>query len=610
MCGLIGVYGPNASKYSHHIRDAIQAIKHRGPDGEGVYQSDDGFCILGHVRLAILDLSEAAAQPMKKAGSVLAYNGEVYNHQSLRQSSTQNHWHFTSTSDTETILAGLSVEGIHFLEKMRGMFAGAWYQESTKQLTLFRDPLGIKPLYVAKLADSTIVFASEIRAILALDKTFSCTIQTKTLQCYLAYENYPQSNTLMQGIECLLPGEVRCIQGSTETQHYFHQSKPLNPLHLSPQELVIQTRDVIEQSVKNHLLSDVGIGVYLSGGLDSSLVACMAARHVSNLSSYTGYFVDSDPYYDERSYSRLVSEQIGSPLNEVEISSSDFTTHFDTIIYDQGQPRMGMGVFSQYMVARVASKERKVLLAGHGGDELFAGYPLFKAAWLMENGWMKKKCWPVLSKMNKKELPWILYSFMMRTLQKKTAFAPSIFSNTALNAKGNELLDSFMTRSNKPLEAIQAYYQSIYLPGLLLIEDTLSMAHSLETRLPLWDLDLISWANRIKMSDKMPSGQMKGLLRQVAKGIIPDALLTAPKRGFPTPLRKWFKNSLSAFTKERLLSESPFLDAIVPHKHREQLLHSHLKHPLPFAMDERRSHRIWMLLCLESWSRQYRVTTA
>ncbi|MDR3476696.1 MAG: asparagine synthase (glutamine-hydrolyzing) [Gammaproteobacteria bacterium] len=610
MCGLVGVYGPNAFKYKHRIHSANQVIKHRGPDGDGVYQSDDELCVMGHVRLAILDLSEAAAQPMKKAGSVLSYNGEIYNHSSLRQSLEQNNWHFTSTSDTETLLAGLSIEGVGFLEKARGMFAGAWYQEATKTLTLFRDPLGIKPLYIAKLADSTIVFASEIKAILAIDDTFSCSVQTETLQCYLTYENYPQSNTMIQGIECLLPGEVRCYQQSTHTQHYFNQPEPLSPLNLSYQELVTQTRDVIERSVKNHLLSDVGIGVYLSGGVDSSLVACMAARHTSDLASYTGYFVDSDSYYDERKYSRLVAEQIGSPLNEIEITANDFISHFDAIIYHQGQPRMGMGVFSQYMVARMASQERKVFLAGHGGDELFAGYPLFKAAWLMEKGWITKKCWSILSKMKKNELPWFVYLFMARAIQKKTAFAPSIFTSTALSKEGNGLFDSFMSRSNKPLEAIQNYYQTIYLPGLLLIEDTLSMAHSLETRLPLWDLDLIRWANRINMQDKMPSGQLKGLLRHVAKGVIPDALLSAPKRGFPTPLRKWFRKSLFTFAKERILSESPFLDVIMPHKEREKLLYSHRKQPLPFAFDERRAHRLWMLLCLESWSRQYRMTIA
>jgi asparagine synthase (glutamine-hydrolysing) len=609
MCGLVGVYGPNAFKYSHSVHNASQVIKHRGPDGEGIYYSDDGLCIIAHVRLAILDLTEAAAQPMKKAGSVLAYNGEIYNHRALRQVLGQSvPWQFTSSSDTETLLAGLSVEGVSFLEKTRGMFAGAWYQESTKELILFRDPLGIKPLYVTKLADSTIVFASEIRAILAIDKTFSCIIHNKTLQCYLAYENYPQSNTLIQGIESLLPGEIRCCYQSTQTKHYLTTPNQLNPLHLSYQELVTKTREFIEQSVKKHLISDVGIGVYLSGGIDSSLVACLAAQHTTDLTSYTGYFVDSDSYYDERSYSRMVAERINSTLNEVEIRSSDFINYFDDIIYHQGQPRMGMGIFSQFMVARAASRERKVLLAGHGGDELFSGYPLFKAAWLMENGWIKRKCWSVLRKMNKKEWPWIIYLFITRAIHKKTAFAPLIFKGIKLGIYDKELFDSFITSSNKPLEALQQYYQTVYLPGLLMIEDTLSMAHSLETRLPLWDFDLISWANRISISDKMPLGQLKGLLRQVARGIIPDALLSAPKRGFPTPLRKWFRTSLLTFIKERILSDSPFLNSIMLKKNREKLLISHFKYPLPFALDERRSHRLWMLLCLESWSRQYRIT--
>lgn len=593
MCGLVGAYGPNAFKYSHHIRIATQTIKHRGPDGEGIYQSDDGYCVLGHVRLAILDLSEDASQPMLKADNALVYNGEIYNHNSLRPELKQKKWHFTSSSDTETILAGLSHDGVQFLENLSGMYAGAWYQEKSKQLVLFRDPLGIKPLYLTQLTDSTIIFSSEIKAILAMNSSFSCSVQMDTLQCYLMYENYPQSNTLLQGIESLIPGEVRHYQHPQDKHISSIPLKKNNAVDLPYSELISQTRDIIEQSVKSHLLSDVDIGVYLSGGLDSSIVACMAARHASNLTSFTGYFVDTDPYYDERNYSRLVARQLGIQLNEVEISPNDFITNFDTIIDSLGQPRMGMGAFSQYMVAKMASKERKVFLAGHGGDELFAGYNIFKGTWLMEHGWVKRPCWPVLRNMTKKEWPWIAYSFLIRVLQNKTAFAPSIFTKTHLNTEHNELLNH--------------YYQNIYLPGLLLIEDALSMAHSLETRLPLWNPNLISWANSINMNDKMPFGQLKGLLKQVAKGVIPDELLSAPKRGFPTPLRKWFRKDLALYIKERLLSESGFLDAILTRKKREQLVHSHLNHPLPFALDERRSHRLWMLLCLESWSRQYKV---
>lgn len=606
MCGFVGAYGPNAFKYTALIHHANRSIKHRGPDGDNVYQSQDGFCVLAHVRLSILDLTDAAAQPMQKAHDVLTYNGEIYNHLFLRKPLEQK-WQFTSTSDTETILAGLSLEGVDFLEKMSGMFAGAYYHEETKQLVVFRDPLGIKPLYFANLADSTLIFASEIKALLNIDKTLSGKINVKSMQCYLAYENYPQSNTLFENIHSFLPGEVHCYQPTLIPRKFINKLKTTVKVNLSSQDLITKTRYIIEQSVKNHLLSDVPIGVYLSGGLDSSIVACMAARHAKDLSSFTGYFTDTDSYYDERKYSRIVAQHIGTQLNEVEITPNDFTTHFDKIIYALGQPRMGMGGFSQYMVAKMAGQNRKVFLAGHGGDELFAGYPIFKAAWLMQNKWVSKSCWPVLRNASKKELPWIAYMFFM-AMQKKAALAPLIFKQTNLGHQDNHLLDTFISRSNEPLEDIQRYYQDTYLPGLLLIEDSLSMAHSLETRLPLWNPELIEWANSIHMKDKMPSGQLKGLLRQVAKGVIPDELLTAPKRGFPTPLRKWFRNPLESFIKERLLSESIVLDTILTQKQREQLLNSHLKYPLPFALDERRSHRIWMLLCIESWSRQYQVS--
>lgn len=584
----------------------MNVIAHRGPDGQGVYTSRNGRCVLGHVRLAIIDLSTAASQPMIKLNSALVYNGEIYNHHMLRQELAKDGWSFGSSSDTETLLTGLRNQSHKFLDAAKGMFAGAWYDENSGELMLFRDPLGIKPCYIVSLPDSTIIFCSEIAGLLSVTDKIRREVDLRTLYCYLRFENYPQKVSLFRDIESLLPGEVRQYRdGSKKYQASF--ILPVSDTQEIPshgKELVSQTRAILEKSVKSHLLSDVPVGVYLSGGLDSSIVSCLAARHSSGLTAFTGYFEDTDPYYDERPYSRDVADFLGVQLNEVRIRPDDFKLHFDALVTHLGQPRMGMGSFSQYMVAMLAGKQRKVFLAGHGGDELFAGYPIFKAAWLTQHHWVTPECWKVWLGLAAKELPWVLYMLLERMTKGHTPLAPSIMpvKETQLAEKFES---NFLDTSTEPLIHLQEYYQSLYLPGLLLVEDSVSMAHSLETRVPLWSADVISWANRIDLEEKMPNGRLKGLLRSVATGVIPDSVLSAPKRGFPTPLRKWFRKELREFVCDRLLRQSCVLDLAMNRDQRELLIKDHAARPLPFALDERRAHKIWMLLCLESWSMQF-----
>jgi asparagine synthase (glutamine-hydrolysing) len=608
MCGVVGVFGPSASQMTDGVKAALKAIEYRGPDGKGIYESPDGKCVLGHVRLSILDLSEAASQPMCKDESALSYNGEIYNHHSLRPDLKKMGWEFCSASDTETLLAGLRFNGEEFLDKVSGMYAGAWYDEQKMRLILFRDPLGIKPLYLTVLPDSTVIFASEIIALLTVSTEVTRKINTQVLHCYLRYENYPQKETLLKTVESLSPGEVRLYSSdySKPECKFLLKNSSDEPLVLSEPELIDQTQQIIENAVKSHLLSDVPIGVYLSGGLDSSLVACMAARHVNGLVAFTGYFEDTDSYYDERPLSRDVARQLNINLDEICIGPEDFINHFDEMIAHLGQPRMGMGAFSQYMVARQAGKQRKVLLSGHGGDELFAGYPIFKAAWLAQNNWISPACWKVLINLSRKEMPWVAYMLLERIRKGITPFAPTLNSGNG-HLTGKAMEACFYDVSKRPLNCLQNYYQTVYLPSLLLVEDSISMAHSLETRVPLWSPELIGWSNRIELEKKIPGGQLKGLLREVARGIIPDSLIDAPKRGFPTPLRKWFRGELLEFIRSRLLSSSSVLDLVMSRKEREKLIQSHKRFKLPFAMDERRSHRIWMLMCLESWARQNQV---
>lgn len=610
MCGLIGAYGPSAHTLKSAMADALARIQHRGPDAQGVYLSEDGACLLGHVRLSIVDLSEGANQPFHTERSVLVYNGEIYNHAELRSNSIPYNTH----SDTETLIRFLETQSVPELSPLTGMFAGAFYEKQTRQLLLFRDALGIKPLYTHRLADGTLVFASEIKALFALLQR-SAVINLSVLESYLLFENYPQGASLFADIQLLKPGT--CLRVNRDAQGQVRVQTEMLSLPLSEAvppldttRLIPELRHRLKQSVQSHLMSDVPLGVYLSGGIDSALVASLAARETQDLMAFTGYFSGNaiqDPYYDERPLSRLVAKRANIPLHEVPITPQDFMAHFDLVIYALDEPRMGMGAFSQYMVAKEAGKHRKVILAGHGGDELFAGYPLFKAFWLLEAG-LSLKSLNVLRSMKGKEWPWLANLIMGYGRTGALDFAPRLYPMDSPRLPKQAHPDFYTKASSKEgLKALHAYYQATYLPGLLAVEDKISMAHSLETRVPLWTQPLIAWASAIPVQTKLRGGQLKALLKDAASFWLPPELLNAPKRGFPTPLRLWFRDSLMAFAWERLCEQDIPLHTLVSRAEMRKLLESHQRQPLPFALDERRAHRIWMLLCLESWMRQYRV---
>lgn len=611
MCGFLGIFGPSAPALRQNLSAGLRTLLHRGPDAQGEYHSPNQSCFLSHVRLAIVDTSSQANQPLRKEHAVLVYNGETYNHQLLRQHNDS----YTSHSDTETLLVGLIRQGAAFLNRAEGMFAGAFYDEQADTLLLFRDDLGIKPLYYTILPDSTVVFASEIKGLLALLPHAERRCNMAALGLYMTYENYPQGTTLLEGIHLLPPGETLLLSRkangavAVEPGRLHREAAPLLPPGLSRQELIEVTRSHLEQAVTAHLMSDVPLGVYLSGGIDSSLVATLASRHVKGLAGFTGYFETKDAYYDERPLARDVAQAANIDLMEVPITPAHFVETLDPLIYTLDEPRMGMGAFSQYVVAHQAAQHRKVILAGHGGDELFGGYPLFKAFWLLQMGLLSPQALSSLKMVKPKEWPWILDLAKESFTTGQVRFAPELYPAPLQHIPTGDLRKSFVQpKTPGLLEQLNRYYVETYLPGLLMVEDKISMAHSLETRVPLWSQALIGWVSQIPLQEKIPGGQLKGLLREIVQPFLPGSLLSAPKRGFPTPLRLWFRNELKAFVYERLVASETPVHHIVSRKTIASLLKSHQQMPLPFPLDERRAHRIWILLCLESWFRQYQVT--
>lgn len=620
MCGVVGAFGPRLRDLALSLDAAIDVLRHRGPDDQGHYHCPRGCCQLGHTRLSILDLSDAAHQPMVSEGGVIAYNGEIYNHLVLRRIRLAEHT-FRSTSDTETLLTGLDRYGMPFLRHAQGMYAGAYYAPHDRRLFLFRDPLGIKPLYTARLPDSTVVFASEIKALTTLARQLHLGVDARSLATYLCYENVPPGHTLFDNVQLLQPGELVelslgsggrvAIHRSAIAQSNDHRADEKVTSVRSTASWVSHLRQQLHDAVTQHLLSDRPLAVYMSGGIDSTLVAALARRQGRDLEAFTGYFHGEEHnYYDERALARRVAHQCGiKEHHEVCIGPDDFVECFDRLIRALDSPQMGMGAFSQYVVARRVAQSRRVILSGHGGDELFAGYPLFKALHLLKPSTPARQKLRILSRFTAKEWPWALVAAYSHFVHGAHSFAPQLMRRSRLAmAPSHDSFRALRRTQESGLDALARYYRRVYLPGLLVVEDKISMAHSLETRTPLWSTTLVDFAATIPIEQKMgPNAELKGLLRQVVAGMLPAEVLSAPKRGFPTPLRNWFRGPLLPLIRERLLNSGDRLDPILNRPQRERIINFHRKLPLPFALDERRAHQIWLLLSLESWSRQFSV---
>lgn len=625
MCGIIGAFGPSVQSLKNQYQIALKSILHRGPDSKGAWFSDDGFCFLGHQRLAILDSSSFASQPMEDNEGVLVYNGEIYNHLALRNELFPEKFpDFKTHSDTETLFYFLKkFPRKDVLTRLNGMFAGAYYQKESNSLFLFRDALGIKPLYWHAMEDGTVLFSSEIKGIFALFPHYSRQLDQSVLENYLMFENWPQGHSLFAGIRLLLPGESLLLKADDNIgvsrkleiwSPLKHEAKKeFNLFHKTslPTDYdgwVSYVRNAVEETVKSHLLSDVPVSAYLSGGLDSGTIVAIAAQNHKDLLTFTGYYDVEDSWYDERIVAQKTAECYKIQQVEIPITPDDFIHSFDDLIQVLEEPRMGMGSFSQLTVAKQASKHRRVILAGHGGDELFLGYPLFKACTALKQ-FPQISSWKVLASLHRKEWPWFL-NLLFGVLSGKIYLAPRLWANFPFErlAKKKQSFPEFLAPSlPKLLEALETYYVDTYLPGLLMVEDKISMSYSLETRTPFWSPTFLSRIQNIPAEVRLSKGRLKGLFKDAVSCWLPPEVINAPKRGFPTPFRYWFRKELREEIERRLLKEGDVLDSLVSKKQRKELLRSHFNTKLPFALDEKRAHKIWMLLCLESWARQFHI---
>ena len=604
MCGIAGIVGQNVDPLL--VSNMIRRMKHRGPDAEGYYRKDN--IQLGHCRLSIKDLSERAKQPFISVDDKIAVvvNGEIYNYDDLKKPLIRKGYKFQSESDCEVILQAYLECRLEFLPILNGMFAIGIWDGINKTLFLIRDRLGIKPLYYSA-NKKFILFASEIKALAVCEEVdFSYDLQS--LSEYLAFENVFSNRTLNEHIKIVEPGEIVKFDllNFRVSRSYFWKPKVCISDNDSNENVYQNYSRILKASVERHLMSDVPLGCYLSSGIDSSSVTYWASNILEqNIKTYTGYFGISG-FYDEAKSAKKIAEFFGCDNTRVNIQSEDFIENIENIIYHLDEPRVGAGSFSQYMVAKRAAEDVKVILTGHGGDEFFAGYPVFKAII------GKKNIFTLLSSSTIRELMFFAYFSIFPLVKKEIRyFLPNVFSlKTLKNIMDKDFYSTLQANTNYALEVEKLKqetdseyerlfytYLKLYLPSLFIVEDKISMAFSLESRTPLCDNEMLQYALSIPLSQKLKNYELKHIPRKAMQNKLPNFIYNLPKRGFPTPIKQWFKNELGSFVSSFILDNYRWID-FFNKAQIEKLLRYFQDSSVTTPYDEIRAHRIWILLNL------------
>lgn len=626
MCGIAG-YVVLDAKVAHVSPRTLPLMgrlqEHRGPDGSGEWSSGNHHVGLAHRRLAIIDLSEDGSQPMSShQGCTLTYNGEIYNYRELRSQLESSGVRFRSQSDTETLLALYEHAGVECVNQLRGMFAFALWDERKQRLFLARDRFGIKPLYYT-CQDGIFYFASEQKALLP----FLPSIRTnqRALAEYLTFQYTISTVTMFDGIEQLMPGHFITIQdGNVQTTKYWDIKYEVDYSWTSD-SAEERLRELLSDSVDLHLRSDVEVGSYLSGGVDSSLMAILAStREGFGGKGFHGRFVDY-PGYDESGYARRAAEVFNGDLKTIDITADDFQSHIRSVIWHLDQPTAGPGSFPQFMVSALAAKDVKVVLGGQGGDEIFGGYARYLIAYfeqcikaaidgtyqngnyvvtiesIVPNLGILREYKPLIKEFWKDGLFGSLDERFFRLVDRSTDMQSEIlWDELDLAPVRDSFFQIFNNQANVRKEA---YFDSMthfefktLLPALLVVEDRMSMAHGLESRVPLLDHPLVEFAATVPADLKFPGGRLKHLLRNAYRETLPQEINERrDKMGFPVPLKEWFGNELR-----------PFVMDILSNMHSKQRDYLNTSEILKnFGSEARFSRKTWALLSLELWQQEF-----
>jgi len=621
MCGIAGFVSVEQSSCGRDVLvRMMDAIQHRGPDESGVFHDDRVF--LGHRRLSIVDLA-SGQQPMPNEDrSVwITYNGEIFNHSDLRPELEEAGHRYRSHCDTETILHSYEQFGPAALDRFRGMFSFAIWDQNSKRLFCARDRLGKKPFYYywnGKL----LAFASEIKALLQ-HPAISPAFDDSLLPEFLAFGYISDERTLFSGIRKLMPGHYLTLDLSGQTpslqvrRYWDVPAAPPEPSR-SDESWIRECRDRLEETVRMRLMSDVPLGMFLSGGLDSSAIAAVMRRMVSGpIQTFSvGY---SEAQYSELGYAAQVAQAIGTDHHEVRMSRQDFFDNLPRLIWHEDEPIAWPSSVSLYFVSRLAAQRVKVVLTGEGSDELFAGYERYRwnainmqaaSVYKFVPGFLRRSlrnflaATPLLPAAPRRKL---LHSFLGRDLTLESLYLDNFYSGFSLAERSRLLRNPAATayrsyrsywddRAGRPILDRMLYSdQKTYLVELLMKQDQMSMACSIESRVPLLDHEFVEFAMRVPARMKIRGSEQKYILKKAVEDLLPHEIVYRKKMGFPTPIRAWLQDAEAAPLLAGLSSPKSFLAAYLDTNEIARLTARHQ------SGAEDATERLWRLLNLQVW---------
>lgn len=621
MCGIVGIFNLNGDAVSRALLKSMSdKIAHRGPDGQGYFVKNN--IGLAHKRLAILDTSNMGAQPMSSKNNkwTIVFNGCIYNFSELKQELKSKGHSFVSETDTEVICEGLDEYGVSFFERLNGMFAIAAWNEEDKELYLSRDRFGVKPLYYW-FTRNTICFSSEIKAIIE-HPDYEVEVDLNALNEYFTFQNLFSYNTLFKGITMLPPANtVNINRQSTCIEHHSWWDYDFTKTDesMSFEESVDETKRLFKQAVTRQMISDVPVGSYLSGGMDSGSIAAVASKHVDRLSTFTCGFDMSqatgrEANFDERRDAELMANHFKTEQFEQVMNAGDIRWSLPKVVYHLEDLRVGMS-YPNYYISRLASKFVKVCLQGTGGDELFGGYP-----------WRYYKVFDSLTQQDFFDQYYEFWQRLVPDAEKEILFTKEVFDNIDVDEPRRVFERVFTFNDKLKYNTPEAHINNslyfeikTFLPGLFLVGDKLSMAHGLEERFPFMDNDLVDFAMKIPVKHKLGNLEKeiskidenteqkkkvyrefddgKNVLRKAMADFIPDEIINRKKQGFSAPDESWYRGENANYVKELLLADDTISRKYINKEYIHKIVKEHI--------DENINHRllIWSFMNFEWWCR-------
>jgi len=620
MCGIVGIVGQNPGERldEARLKRMRDVLRHRGPDGEGLWM--EGPVGLGHRRLAIVDVA-AGAQPMANEDESvwIVYNGEIYNHAALRPRLEACGHRYRTRSDTETILHLYEEEGPRCVERLEGMFAFAVWDRARERLLLARDRLGIKPLYYAWTGQE-LVFASEIKAILA-GNTVRPAFNTAVVPEFLANRFVAGAETFFRGVSKLQPGCTLTWSRADglEERRYWSVPTEIDDAGALP-DVAREVRTRLEAAVRSHLMSDVPLGVFLSGGLDSSgLAALMAPMTTEPIRTFSVGFADADA--NELGYARLMARTVGAVHHDVTVSPAEFFDALGQLVWHEDEPIAFTSSVPLYFVSRLAREHVKVVLTGEGADELFLGYNRYRVtAWNARLGRVYERLLPpalrasVRSWVGRQPFPLRRYAartFLALEAEPRalfcenfavfpTALQRGLLADAALLAARDpyrEALRAYADGAGDTLERLSRADLQTYLVELLMKQDQMSMAASIESRVPFLDHRFVEFAAALPARLKVRGWRTKAVLRTALRDLVPREILTRRKMGFPVPVGRWLRGPFWPLVQELVLGRRALGRGLFQPAALRRLAEEHRTGAAEHG------DRLWLLLNLEVWQR-------